>query len=355
MDEEFKEMIELKTLKWFPFIGKKYFDEDLIDNRMIIIGESHYYDDKEDSKTRVENEDWTIDMIEQDAMGFYPWPTKIMPNFHKAMFREDEFSKEDFWNLVSYYNFIQRPMHTIKDRPSSEDFYNGWNTFFDLIKITKPKICVFIGVSASDYLESAIQNTEWICDKLINGKPINGTYGRSIVLKDAENNEIKLIFIKHTSMFFSWINWNNYLKNEIGDQLPWFENNIKLIRKPKEYYDQFNFELKQKLKVIHSAIDENKINLVLDKKIQLQGLKGSGNDAEYFKYNIEVNNYSFTYEVAIGEDWLSSYYYCDNKNKIDKLEEKGIQSIPYDIETSEEEIALMITDEILKIISILKN
>lgn len=69
---------------------------------------------------------------------------------------------------------------------------------------------MFIGVSVSDYLESAIKNTEWIGDKFINGKPINGTYGRSIVLKDAKNNEIKNIFIKHTSMFFSWINWNNY-------------------------------------------------------------------------------------------------------------------------------------------------
>lgn len=156
-------------------------------------------------------------------------------------------------------------------------------------------------------------------------------------------------------MFFSWFSWNNYLKNEIGDQLTWFEKGIKIERKSKDYYDQFNFELKQKLKDIHSAIDEIKINLVLDKKIQLQGLKGSGSDSDYFKYNIEVNNYSFTYEVAIGEDWLSSYYYCDKENTIDKLKEKGIQSIPYDIEKSEEEIAMIITEEILKIISILKN
>lgn len=354
MDEEFKKMIELKTLKWFPFIGEKYFDEDTINNRMLVVGESHYNDGTEKSILKVNDEDWTIDMIKQDAMGFDPWPTKIMPNFHKAMFREDEFSKEEFWNLVSFYNFIQTPMNTIKERPT-EYFGKGWNTFFDLIKITKPKICVFIGVSASDYLESAIQNTEWISDKLKNGKPINGTYGRSVVLKDTDNNEIKLIFIKHTSMFFSWISWNNYLKNEIGDQLTWFEKGINIKYKPKEYYEQFNFELKEKLKDIHAIIDENKINSELNKKIQLQGLKGSGKDSEYFKYNIEINNYSFTYEVAIGEDWLASYYYCDNKNKIDKLEEKGIQKISYDIEKSEEEIALIITDEILKIISILKN
>lgn len=350
MEEEFK---KINNLKWLPFIGEKY--EITIENRMLIVGESHYYDDKEGSKSKVEDTNWTRTMIEENAIDEVDWKTKIIPNFHKAMFKEDSFSKECFWNLAAYYNFIQRPMHTIKDRPSSEDFIKGWNTFFDLIKLAKPKICVFIGVSASDYLESAIQSTEWISDKLKNGKPINGTYGRSVVLKDTDNNEIKLIFIKHTSMFFSWISWNNYLKNEIGDQLTWFENGIEIERKPKEYYEQFNFELKEKLKDIHSIIDENKINLELNKKIQLQGLRGSGRDSEYFKYNIEVNNYSFTYEVAIGEDWLGSYYYCDNKNKIDKLEEKGIQKINYDIEKSEEEIALIITDEILKIISILKE
>jgi hypothetical protein len=352
--EEFKEMVKLGTLKWFPFIGDKYLDVPA-ENRMLIIGESHYNDGTEGSISSVNDIYHTKVMIEEDAMGQCRWPTKIMPNFHKAMFREDDFSKEDFWNLISYYNFIQRPMHTLKDKPSPEDFNKGWKSFFELIKITKPKVCVFIGVSASNYLISSIQGSKYTCSELIKGQAISKTYGRSVILKDDENNETKIVFIKHTSMGFSWINWHHYLKNEIGDQLTWLEKEINIKHKPQEYYDQFNFEMKQKLKEIHSAIDENKINLVLDKKIQLQGLKGSGEDAEYFNYSIEVNKYFFKYEVAVEKDLLSSYYYDSNGNKIDKLEEKGIQNIIHDNEKSEEEIASNITDEILKIIHILKE
>lgn len=351
--EEFKKMVEIETLKWFPFIGEKYPDIPT-ENRMLIIGESHYNDGTEDSISSVNDINHTKVMIEEDAMGQFPWPTKIMPNFHKAMFREDEFLKEDFWNLISFYNFIQRPMHTLNDKPSPEDFNKGWKSFFELIKITKPKICLFIGVSASNYLISAIQDSKFNYSELVKGETISKTHGRSIVLKDAENNKTKIIFIKHTSMAFSWINWNHYLKNEIGDQLIWLEKGINIKHKPKEYYDQFNFEMKQKLKEIHSVMDENKINLVLDKKIQFKGLKGSKEDAEYFNYSIEVNNYSLIYEIAIDGHNFESYYYGLKDKKIDKLEQVKDWYRYYDKDEIEN-IAQKVTYDIIEIIHILKK
>lgn len=350
--EEFKKMVELEVLKWFPFIGEKYLDVPA-ENRMLIIGESHYCHDTEESILSVNDINHTKVMIEEDAMGFCAWPTKIMPNFHKAMFREDEFSKEDFWNLISYYNFIQRPMLTINEKPSPKDFKQGWKSFFKLIKITRPKICLFIGVSASNYLMSAIQDSEFNCSELIKGQVISKTYGRTVILKDTENNETKIIFIKHTSMGFSWINWNHYLKNEIGEQLTWLQNRINIKQKPQEYYDQFNFEMQQKLKEIHLAIDKNKINLVLDKKIQLIGLKSSGEDAEYFNYSIEVNKYSFNYEVAIDGDNFESYYFLKGK-EINKLEQIK-DWYKYYVNEEIENIALKITDDIMEIIHILKE
>ncbi|WP_395051506.1 hypothetical protein [Flavobacterium sp.] len=358
MDEEFKEMIELKTLKWFPFIGNKYFDGDIIDNRMLIVGESHYNDGTEESILKVNDEDWTIDMIEQDAMGFDPWPTKIMPNFHKAMFREDEFSKEDFWNLVSYYNFIQRPMHTIKDRPSAEDFIKGWNSFFDLIKITKPKICLFIGVSASNYLMSAIQGSGFECKEILYGEEINKATGRNVILKDTENNnEIKLIFIRHTSMFFSWTKWNGYLKNEMKSQIVWFENKLKIETKSDEYYNQFDDKLKQKLSDIHTLIDKEKINKELESvngKVEFNAPSKSGKDSDSFKYKISINDITLFYEVVMDNCDFESYYYGVKNKQIDKLEKIKSWYTYYD-NGIVESIAQKVTNDIIEIIHTLKE
>ena len=74
MEEEFK---KINNLKWLPFIGEKY--EITIENRMLIVGESHYYDDKEGSKSKVEDTNWTRTMIEENAIDEVDWKTKIIP------------------------------------------------------------------------------------------------------------------------------------------------------------------------------------------------------------------------------------------------------------------------------------
>lgn len=357
MDQELKEMAELETLKWLPFIGEKYLDIPE-EHRMLIIGESHYNDGTEKSILSVDDINHTKVMIEEDAMGECRWPTKIMPNFHKAMLREDEFSKEDFWNLISYYNFIQRPMYTLKDKPSPEDFNKGWKSFFELIKITKPKICLFIGVSASNYLIAAIQGTGLTCDKLINGDPINGTYGRSIILKDAENNETKIIFIKHTSMFFSWSKWNSYLKDQMKSQFDWFENNLEIKKKPEEYYNIFNNESKQKLSDIHMAIDKRKINIELasvNGKIEFNAPSNYGEGSDLFRYKISINDITLFYEIAIDDNNFESYYYGLKNKQIDKLEKAKRWYTYYDNDIVVENIAKKITEEIIEIIHVLKE
>lgn len=219
---------DLKTvenLKWLPFVGDRYLKMPK-EHQMLVVGESHYNDGKEGSKEKMENNiDWTRSMIQENAIEEIDWNTKIFPDFHKAMFSDNEFSKDGFWNKVCYYNFIQRSMSTISERPSYDEFSNNWNTFFDLVNILKPKTCVFIGVSSADYLMSVILDTDsdFSCEGVMKGEKINGAYSRTAILKGNDNNEIKLIFIKHTSQRFSWKCWNDFLEKQIGEQLNLFK------------------------------------------------------------------------------------------------------------------------------------
>lgn len=356
MDQELKEMAEREALKWLPFIGEKYLHIPE-ENRMLIIGESHYYKDTEESKSTVNHIDFTKEMIQENAIEGVDWKTKIIPNFHKVMFREDEFSKEDFWNVISYYNFIQRPMLTRGERPNENDFFEGWKTFFDLIKVTKPKICLFIGVSASNYLISAIQDSGFTCNELINTEPINGTNGRSTILKDSENNETKIIFIKHTSMFFSWLNWNSYLKDQMKSQFDWIENKLEIKKKPEEYYNIFNDESKQKLSDIHIAIDKRIITKELasvNGEIEFNAPSNHGEGSDLFRYKISINDITLFYEIAIDDYNFESYYYGLKNKQIDKLEKAKSWYTYYD-NNIVENIAKKITEEIIQIIHVLKE
>lgn len=220
---------KIEQLKWLPWVGNCFESLDN-DNRLLIIGESHYHDGTPDSIEKHESPNFTREVIEELAVERCYYGTKIFPNLHKALFRNDEFDSPTFWNLVSFYNFIQRPMDTNKGRPSYDDFYNSWFPFLELTKILRPKVCLFIGTSAANSFEYALQNTNFSTDGIKWEDYISNAYAKSASLKDSDGNEIQLIFIRHTSQMFSWSKWNEYLQKKIPNELEWFDKQLKNIQ-----------------------------------------------------------------------------------------------------------------------------
>jgi len=130
--------------KWLPFIGDNYLNLSQ-NNRMLVIGESHYHNNTSESIQKHEDIDFTRKVINEMAINRWYYSTKIFPNFHRALMGNDVFDSKKFWHLVAFYNFVQRPMMTNRGRPSYNDYYDGWSVFFHVINILSPKICLFIG------------------------------------------------------------------------------------------------------------------------------------------------------------------------------------------------------------------
>lgn len=216
---------KINGLKWLPWVGANFETLELKD-RLLIIGESHYLSDVEGSAEKHDSETYTRRVIEELAIDRCYYGTRIFPNLHKTLFGHDKFNSKIFWNLVSYYNFIQRPMDSNKKRPGNSDYLKGWKTYLEIIKILKPKTCLFIGTSAANSLTKALENTGFSTDKIEWEDRISNTYGKTAILKDEDGNETKLIFIRHTSQMFSWEKWNEYLKKKMGSKLTWFESQI---------------------------------------------------------------------------------------------------------------------------------
>lgn len=224
-DEKFN---SIEKLKWLPWVGDHFNTLDF-NNRLLIIGESHYHDNTPASIEKHNSPTFTREVIEELAIERSYYGTKIFPNLHRALFRNDEFDSRIFWNFVSYYNFIQRPMETNKGRPSYNDFYNSWLPFLEIIKLLKPKTCLFIGTSAANSLGHALKSTDLSTDGVKWEDYISNAYAKTAAIKDKDGNETQLIFIRHTSQMFSWSKWNDYLQKKMQSELTWLDEQLKNV------------------------------------------------------------------------------------------------------------------------------
>ena len=222
MDEKFK---NIQSLKWLPWVGDNYLTLPL-DKRLLIIGESHYHDGTEDSKRQCNSINITREVVEYFAVGRNYDRQRFFQNLHKTLFSHDNFDSEKLWNLISFYNFIQRPMETNLERPVYNDYYFGWSAFFEIFKQLQPSACLFVGATIANSLHHALdENKEFTADEIKWGDCINGTYARTTNLY-FKDSSARLIFIKHTSKMFSWQQWNCYLQDAMNIHLKWLQTNI---------------------------------------------------------------------------------------------------------------------------------
>lgn len=133
---------------------------------------------------------------------------------------------------------------------------------------------------------------------------------------------------------------NNRMNNEIKKLIA---NDFEIAETLVNAFNDYRNEAKQKLNAIYQAIDTKQIEAIAPIRFE--------KDSDSFRLMIEENKYSFTYEVVIDNLGFSSYPW-DHPLLI----ENGIKGGPWhDGDKDPKEIASEITEEILKIISILKE
>ena len=218
----------LSGLTWLPWIGKDFKNNE---KRLLIVGESHYQfvDDDAENKKRFEeataNTNFTRECIVQSPISGL-WSNKTFENIHWVMLRSKIEKRGLFWEQVAFYNFIPRLMnYRKKERPTWVDFYSSWKTFIELVKILNPTDCIFIGVSASNSFNLAMQELRVDHEPVKWLEPIGTAYARTAKL-NLNDSEIKLSFIQHASKMFSWSKWNDFLARENGETLSFLEGKV---------------------------------------------------------------------------------------------------------------------------------
>lgn len=207
----------VQGLTWLPWIGHR-FSERPPHQRLLVVGESHYFRGDTPEKRQSEREaclkdpKTTRDVV-SEALVSRDWTTKTLDNIPKLLFKTTEIDHPRLWSDCAFYNFVQRPMdYNQEERPAWEDFVAGWRVFAEVVRTIQPSHCLFIGVAAA--------NSFSLGEAATRTQQVGRTWAR-MARFDLGSRTVQLIFVQHLGKYFSWSQWHDYLYAQHPDFMGW--------------------------------------------------------------------------------------------------------------------------------------
>ena len=206
-------------LKWFPWVGKDY---ERAAVKVLVVAEAHYGINSTEIEYYNNNIDATQHTIWSSRIA-RQWENKTTRNLDRVLAGSERVDNTQcLWEHLAYYNIVQRTMPTRKDKPSTLDFFLGWELFPHIIKEITPDVCLFCGVNAADTFDVKMHEMQ------INYKPVCRNREEHICPRsafiDVADSHLRLIFIHHCgNPYFSWQMYHAYLKKELPHTISFLE------------------------------------------------------------------------------------------------------------------------------------
>jgi len=212
---------DISSLTWYPWVGKNYTNTPLktlvIDESLYAIdGQNGNYDKDTDIAFREDKN--TIRALTENAVNGGD-AAKFYKNLSTFLSGNTMDNKELYSN-IAFYNFIQRPAKQVRGDIKTEDFKSAWFTWLEVVKVLRPDVCIFCGISMQKQFPEfniALDKTpDWEditeTDFSHMGKriyPIQGTF------KVSDDYTVKLLFVQHPSSMYQPLEWRNLLEGYI--------------------------------------------------------------------------------------------------------------------------------------------
>jgi hypothetical protein len=196
-------------LNWLPWIGCRYPETD----GMLLLGESFY----EDGQGWLSKKDATRHLVHNQGLHSHQpqfSKSRFFRNVERTILNQPQTSftdRELLWTSVAYFNLVQRPMSSIKERPTARDLDLGWHVFLEVAKIIKPQICVRLGITGIGRLGRllATKTTGWQYESTEFSK-------RPLIIKlRHEDYSLQLVCINHPSgnRGYNYREWSKIVQN----------------------------------------------------------------------------------------------------------------------------------------------
>ncbi|WP_024468004.1 hypothetical protein [Treponema pedis] len=230
MNKQFDKLfLQIEHLKWLPWIGQNYVSSKA---KLMVLGESHYLC-KGDSQESY-GEEFTREFIKMHRSG--EEETNVIRNFEKTILNKDtdeDLSKTErcaITDSIVYQVIVQRLLESNDERPSADDFKNGWKIIFETMKVLKPNTVISLGVKSSNFLARLkydgfiVKKEKWADEK------INRAYPRYFKI-ELDGESIDIIFLRHTSGTMGGyypLEWHKFVKKYF-DIASYYGRNKKLF------------------------------------------------------------------------------------------------------------------------------
>ncbi len=196
-------------LAWIPWVGKEYAKAKV---KVLVVGESYYAGTPADFDY-YKQADATQYLIWEARFPF--WNSRTFDNMERALTGVGSLgpvARGNLWEHIAHYNFVQRPMDTVSERPTWEDFFIGWKHYIEVVKVLKPDVCIFCGITAA-YAFNAQMQELGIDHESVEGEEVGArSLARVASISLEDGYHLALTFMQHCSRYFSWSTWHKYLR-----------------------------------------------------------------------------------------------------------------------------------------------
>lgn len=133
-----------KNVKFLPWVGKNY-EKGINGKKILVLGESHYGSEE---RTDITNDVVSRFLKYHKGEGEFEFWMNTNTKFAKT-FNNGEMSKEEiveFWESIVFYNYVQTLMSEPRQSPTSEQFENSKEAFYEVIEQYQPDLIVVWGL-----------------------------------------------------------------------------------------------------------------------------------------------------------------------------------------------------------------
>ena len=167
---------KIENLTWFPWVGKGY---KCAKRKLLVVGESHYLNEDSD-----ENNEKRRELLIRDKEHTRNCLYEVLIN--------------KSWSSKTYSNIMEH-----------------------IIDILQPTDCIFVGVESVTLFEEIMDKYGVQYTGIDVLEKLNDAYPKKTSIRLDSKNNINIIFIKHSSCYFSPGKWHDFLKQQIPEAIEW--------------------------------------------------------------------------------------------------------------------------------------
>lgn len=201
-----------------PFVGLSYTSGGIFGKRVMILGESHYCEEKcvdcGNSMTHPECCAFTNGVVGDylnESLERQPWMSTYLKFERSLVGHETDWAeRRKIWNSVVFYNYLQVAMSGTREEGTAQQYEEAAEPFFEVLEKYRPQYVIVWGSRLWGYMPAG-ERWSWNADIVVDG---NANKCGNYALKDG--SKVKIIPVYHPSVGYSWDYWHKVISVFLG-------------------------------------------------------------------------------------------------------------------------------------------